>query len=347
MVKVRMLGGALALLMLAGFLAAGCGDDGDGTADGGGLERVSATLGWLANGTFAPIFVAQEEGFFADEGLNVDIRQGGPAVGVELVANGQFDFMYATVDDVPLGIPQGLDIRSVAVLAHLSPSAIIVPGDSPIQSPEDLEGRSVGDADFSASAREMPAFFEAAGVDASQVEVVNMDPGLKRSALFSGQVDAIGGFMTNEWIRIRAEDPDVRAFPYSDYGVGAISAGIITRNELINEKPDVVRGFVRAIMRAVAWSAENPEMAIEHAASHYPENFEDQAVGVGELQEFLKLMETPDTEANGIGYSTPEEWETLADLLTSTGDLEPGDVLPVDSYFTNEFLPEEPINLPS
>lgn len=337
---MRIFGGLITLVALLAAVFAGCDDGGP---DGGEMEKVSASLGWLANGTFAPVFLAVEKGYFADEGLDVDVRQGGPGVGVELLQGGQMDFMVATVDDVPLGRPDGLEIKAVGVLVHRSPSAIIVTGDSPIQSPEDLEGKTIGVNPFGEARLLLDAFLDAAGVDKSQVEIATLDPEVLPASLLTGQVDAIADFITEGLTQIRLEDPGARAFPYSEFGVNLISTGILTSDRLIAEKPEVVRGFVRAVLRAYADAAQNPEEAIDVASGFYPEAFELRDVRIGELEAFVTLMETPETEANGLGYSTPEEWQRLAEVLADQAGLE--EVMPVEEYFTNEFLPEEPVQL--
>jgi NitT/TauT family transport system substrate-binding protein len=307
------------------------------------LRNVSATLGWLANGTFAPVFLAQEKGFFAEEGLNVEVRQGGPGVGIELVDSGEFDFIVSTLDDVPLGTAQGMNIRAVAVLAHKSPAAIVASSDSGIETPADLAGKRVAVTAGDLTAVLFPRFLEAAGVDPDSVTAVNIDPDIRVAALLSGRVDAIEAFMTDDWLTVLAEDPDAKAFQYSEFGINHITTGVITRTELIEEEPEVVQGFVTALLKAYAYAAQHPDEAVDAAATQYPEEIGDRDIAIAQLQEFVKLMATPETESNGLGFSTTEEWQGYIDLLVQMAGLE--DPKPVEEYFTNDFLPDEPLQL--
>jgi NitT/TauT family transport system substrate-binding protein len=231
-------------------------------------------------------------------------------------------------------------------LAHKSPAAVVVKDES-IQTPEDLEGKTVAATEGDVQNLLFPNFLEAVGLDPSSVEVTLVDGDIRTSLLLTGQVDAAQMFLTDDWLSARAQDPSLRAFGYSEYGVDHITTGILARNDLLEQQPEVARGFVRAILRAYAYAAAHPDEAVQSASAVYPENFESAETGAEQVVEFTKLMVTPGTEENGLGYSTPEEWESFVDILVEQGALEEADVRPVEEYYTNEFLPEEPVVMES
>ncbi|MQB01057.1 MAG: hypothetical protein GEU78_12315 [Actinobacteria bacterium] len=345
----------LAIIALAVLTACGSGTAAPEAAGGAGTDdaadestaepepveepiEVEIILGWRANGQFAPVFLALERGYFADAGLDVTVEEGGPGVGIELVAIGRKDFGLLVP---PLGwMPRApeLELLSVALLAQRDPGMVITLGDSGIEEPADLEGRLVGTTEGGGSDLGFAPFLEATGVDGDAVETTNLASQAKEPALLAGQVDAITGFATDTFVRVLVEDAQAHGFLYADYGVDIVGPNVVTRTALTEEQPEVVRGVVEGILRAYADSKDDAAAAIAAAAEYYPDAFAEAGIEQQKLEQFLALMEGPLTDEHGLGYSTEEQWSALMELM-DVSDSE----IPPTAYFSNEFLPEEPI----
>lgn len=307
-------------------------------------EQVSVLTDWVIHGGYSPLLLAVEGGYFAEEGLEVTIQQGGPAAaGMEAVNTGDTDFYYGAVDEIPYDVAVGMDIVTVAAITHGNPSSIMLLSDSPIQTVADLEGRTIG---FPLGGGIQNNVFrdvlEANGVDPDQVRVIEVDSELVVSSLLAGQFDAAMGWRNSQFVALQGQEPDARYIAYTELGFDWLGGyAIATGRAMIEERPEIVERFVRAVLRAWSHAVDNPQEAIDAAAKHYPENFIDPELSLRQLQETIGMLEGPETQTYGLGYMSAGEWQDLVDVEAEHGGLE--EVFPVETYYTNEFIPAEPI----
>lgn len=315
------------------------------------MTSVTIQFDWIAIPIYAPISLAVEKGFFAEEGLDVIVEQGGPgAAGMAAIDAGQTEFYFGALDEVPYDVAQGMRVKAVAAITHGTPSAIMVPSDSPIQSIEDLAGTIGAPAGGGLQTFILPDFLESNGVDPSTVEVVEVDPGVLVPSLLAGQFNAVLSWRNDSGSTLVNEDPDSRFFLYNDHGWDFFQGfGLVTNQRMIDEQPEVVRGVVRAVLRAYAYAAENTEEAFQAGANMFPEAYLEPGVALDAMEVTWPWMETPDTQTYGLGYMSSEEWQDMVDVEANYGpdDVRLTDVRPVEEYFTNEFLPEEPVQIGS
>jgi NitT/TauT family transport system substrate-binding protein len=141
------------------------------------LRDVTLRLDWVFQGPNAGFMVAQDKGFYAEAGLNVDIGPGkGSGSTAQLVASKATQFGYSDGFVVGNSVSKGMSIRTVAGIYRRNPTAVIVLADSDIKTPKDLEGKSIALTPGSAQFQQWPAFAKGCGVDASKVRVVSIDP---------------------------------------------------------------------------------------------------------------------------------------------------------------------------
>jgi NitT/TauT family transport system substrate-binding protein len=117
----------------------------------------------------------------------------------------------------------------------------------------------------------------------------------------------------------------------------------MVRSEMLQDRPDDVRAMIAALLRAWADTARDPAGTIDAAAqSEYKESFLERDALVEYMRLELANLQTADTDLHGLGYSTNDEWQSLLKVLQKYGDL--SEVLLPDSYYSNEYLPQNPIN---
>jgi NitT/TauT family transport system substrate-binding protein len=220
--------------------------------------KIKLTLNWKYEGAQAWFFLAQDKGYFKAEGLDVEIDQGeGSAASIPKVASGAyqagFGDMNALIDlaakrpaDAPVG---------VYMLYNNPPFVVVVKQDSPIKTPKDLEGRTIGGPANDGALKLFPAFAKLAGVDPTKVAVTNMAPNLREQMLMRGQVDAVFGYITTVSFSARGMglDPakDLRFIRYGDSGMDLYSNTVFFSRSFVRDNPKAVQGFVRALNRAV------------------------------------------------------------------------------------------------
>lgn len=334
-----------ALLVAVSLLTAACGNDGDGdaggaTADGGGgegLTPVTFRLDWIVDGSHTCFFAADSQGFFRDEGIDVEILEGaGSGTAATLVANGSNDFGFSDAGVVASTINDGASIKLVMDIFQRNPSVIISLKEANITGPEDLVGKSVGATSGEAPLQLLPAYLGANGVDADQVDVINIDPAAKISALLQGRVDAIVGYSSSDLPIAEGEAPgQLNVQHYADFGVVTMSNGIITSNEMVSDNPDLVEGFVRAVQLGFEYCQEDPGGAVDLLVDRFPQTVNPDQATIA-LQEVLNNLYTDRSEGQPIGYIDEEDWnETVQNLQEFAGLTEAQEP---SVYYTNDFI---------
>ncbi len=238
--------------------------------------KVRLTLDWVPQSTHGPSFIAQYEGYFKAEGLDVKIDAGkGSADAVRKLVAGTHDLGWADINAIIQYNAKNPDkaITTVMMLYEQPPFSICVLAKSAVKEPKQLVGKTLGAPVFDASFKLFPAFAKAIGIDAGAVKKKNMDPRLREPMLLRGEVDAISGHIFSTVIAVQAagyKESDIRCFLYGDHGMESYANGIAVSPKFLKENPDAVRGFIRATYKAARATVKNPELAIASAKKYEP-----------------------------------------------------------------------------
>jgi len=305
--------------------------------------KLKMVLNWKYQGPQGFFFVAEDKGYFKAEGLDVTIDQGdGSATPIPKVASGTYDIGFGDINaliDFASKRPEEAPI-AVYVMFNRPPFTIAVKADSPIKTPKDIEGRTLGGAANDGALKLFPAFCKSAKIDCSKVSITNMQPNLREQMLMQGQVDGVFGYVNT--IRFSAKligiDPDkqIRFINYGDYGMDLYSNGIIVSKKLVKEKPDVVRGFVRALNKGVIDALKDPKMAVATVVKREPLIKFD--VELERMEATLKdEMNHPEIAKIGLGNVDDARLKRSIDILVDADKLPrtPNE----DEIFTRAFLP--------
>ena len=155
-------------------------------------------LNWKYQGPQGWFFLSQDKGYFKQEGLDVTIDQGnGSGAGVPLVANGTYDVAFGDINAlIELAGRKPADAPvAVYLMYNQPPFTVAVKAESPIKSPKDFEGRTLGGAANDGALKLFPAFCKLARIDCSKVNITNMQPNLREQMLMQGQVDGVFGYL--------------------------------------------------------------------------------------------------------------------------------------------------------
>jgi NitT/TauT family transport system substrate-binding protein len=301
------------------------------------LKQVSMTLDWLYEGANAGFMMAHEKGFYRDAGLDVAIAAGkGSATTAQLVASKASQLGFADGFVVGNGISKGMNIRTLGSIFRRNPCAVIVFDDSPIKSPKDLEGKKIGISAGSAVIQQWPAFCKGAGVDATKVEIENVDPAGLAPALITGKLDALGVYVSSYVppLEIRGKKP-VRIFWFADYGVTVVSNGIITHDDLIKNDPALIRAFVPASIKGFLYARQHPDEALAAVKKYQPTV--DAAITNRELEVSWELWVTPNTRGKPLGWGSEADWTSTIQVLHQYGGVTTP--LKASQLYTNQYVP--------
>lgn len=226
-------------------------------------DRMTVMLDWFVNPDHGPIIIAQEQGYFADEGLEVEvIAPADPADPPKMAAAGRADLAISYQPQLHLQVAEGMPLIRVGTLVATPLNCLLVLKDGPIKEIADLEGRKVGFSVAGVEEALLSAMLGQSGLGTADVELVNVNWSLS-PALLSGQVDAvIGAFRNFELNQMEIEGMPGRCFYPEEEGVPTYDELIYVANpERMDAK--TIRRFLAATQKATQFIINHPQESWE------------------------------------------------------------------------------------
>ncbi len=304
-----------------------------GLASPNELEHIDVGVGFIPNVQFAPFYVAQAKGFYAEEGLEVALEYGFENDFVALTAQGERQFAVASGDQVILARAQGLPLVYVMKWYQRFPVALMALTETGIDAPAKLSGQSVGIPGlFGATYVAWKALAYAAALDESRVDLEEIGF-TQAEAVSEKKVDAAMVYIANEPIQLTAAGRDVNVIEVSDY-IDLVANGMVTNETVVRNNPDLVKKLVRGTLRGVEYTIANPDESFAVVRQVIPEITDDDApTQRAVLEASIELW-----RSDQPGISDPQAWAGSAEFMLATGLIEaPVDV---DTLYTNEFVAE-------
>ncbi len=232
------------------------------------MDDITLQLKWVTQAQFAGYYVALENGYFEEEGLNVTIRPGGPDIAPpQVIAGGGADVIVEWMPAALAARESGLPLVNIAQPFKRSGMMLTCLAETGVASPEDFPGRTLGVWFFG---NEFPflSWMSTLGIptDGGEEGVEVLRQGFNVDPLLQNQADCISTMTYNEyWQVIDAgiSEDELVTFKYEDQGVATLEDGLWVMEDRL-EDPDFVdqmARFVRASMRGWEWAAENVEDA--------------------------------------------------------------------------------------
>jgi NitT/TauT family transport system substrate-binding protein len=245
------------------------------TPSNGELRDVTLLLGFRPDVQFAPFYVAQQEGFYADAGLEVTIEHRQAPDVLVLVADGDAEFGVADATDVMIARTSEIPVRYVSTLFGSFPVALIGPAGEVPTDPAALAGLRIGTPGrFGSSWHALLALLDAGGLTPEDVEIRAYPQFNQVDGLSNGDVDLITGFRNNEPLRLEARGIDVDLLTVDEVAP-LPGPGVITGDELLASEPELVRAFADATARAQAAVIDDPDLGFAAAQVAVPTIAED------------------------------------------------------------------------
>jgi ABC-type nitrate/sulfonate/bicarbonate transport system substrate-binding protein len=297
-------------------------------------QPVVLSLDWVPNTNHTGFYVALEKGWYADEGLAVEIQvPSDPSAALKQVAAGNTPFGVSFQDEVTMARASGIPVVSIAAIIQHNSSAIASLASSGIQSAADFEGKTYASFGLPIERPLLQGLMQCAGADIEQLEFV--DVGYDTfPALVAGRADLIWIFQGWDGVQAQLKGIELNTVPlYGDCVPDYYTPVIIAGEETLAERPDMVRRFLKATARGYVYAASNPAEATDILLKHSPESDPEL---VRASQAWLSPRYQDDAPAwglqNGQVWSDLAAWMLANELLTAP--IDPG------AAYTNDFLPE-------
>ena len=325
---------ALAAVLIAGSISLAA-----ATAQ---TTKVKFVLDWTWQAHHAIWTLAQDNGHFAAEGLDVSIDRGfGSGDTVAKVAAKTYDIGFAD-GNVLLkfnAANPGDQLITVLIVLDASPNSVIFLKKSGIKGPKDLEGKVFSTTKNDGTNLIFPIFAKANNLDVSKIGLKHVASNLRDTLVMQGQADGTFGWATTAVMNMMAagvKRQDIGYLAFSDYGVRLFSSGLQVRKDFADKHPDVVRGFVRATMKGIQDLVANPKVGI--ASVKKRDRLLDEKI---ELIRYNLIRDvalaTPHVKANGVSTVDRKRFELAARQVAEAFNL--GGMAKMEDTYTDRFLP--------
>ncbi|UFT99638.1 ABC transporter substrate-binding protein [Radiobacillus kanasensis] len=328
------------LCTLLVVLLTACGEESDDTASSKEtntkeLKKVKMMLDWTPNTNHTGLYVAQEKGYFKEQGLDVEIVLPGEAGANQLVASGQADFGIGAQESLTQARVQDVPLVSIAAIIQHNTSGFASPKDKNIDSPADFEGKTYGGWGDPVEKAVIDSLMKQEDADVNKVNIVNMG----NSDFFTAvERDIDFAWIYYAWTGVEAElrGQELNMMYLTDYTdkLDYYTPVLMTSEAKIKEDPETVKAFVSAASKGYQYAIENPEEAADILIDAVPD-LDPELVKAS--QKWLSPKYQDDAEQWGV--QKLEVWENYASWMVDNQLLEKE--LDAEAAFTNEFLPKE------
>ncbi len=301
------------------------------------LIPVSLGLGYIPSVQFAPYYVAQEKGFFAEQGLAVTFEHGNESDFLKLVGVNQMPFVIASGEQVILGRAQGLPVTYVLPWYYEFPVGVMSLAGQGLDTPDALEGHKVGiPGMYGASLVAWKALVYAAGLDESQVQLETIGF-TQAAAVQQGRVDAAVDYVSNGPVQLRLAGHAVDVIAVADY-IDLPANGLVTNDRLIADDPALVQRMVDALLAAFRYTLAHPDEAFAISLRVVPEaGGDNEAASRAVFDASLPLW---GADVADFGRSDPAVWQQAAEFMAEMGLVDT--VVATEGIVTNRFVEAAP-----
>jgi len=273
-------------------------------------EQTRIQLKWVHQAQFAGFYLAEANGYYEEEGLDVTLLEGGPGIDkIDRLLAGEADFCVDSIENLLLRREAGDDIVAVTVSFQRNPLVFVAKADSGIVTPEDCMEKTAAILEADYADVQFYAMLDRLGLDSNGVAYADYD--FAHEAFYADGVDLTLAYVSGGLIRMRNDGYDVVTLWPGDYGVNLYADALITTREMIQSRPDVVEGVVRATIQGWEDAVLAPETAVETILSYaHDSDRETQTAMIYATIPLLTLGTHP------IGWMDTGVWTQMINLLT-------------------------------
>ena len=300
-------------------------------------------LDWKFEGPSAPYFLAVDDGFYADAGLDVEISEGkGSLDAIPKVATGAFPVGFADINSLMKFLDQnpGAPVTAVMMIYDKPPFAVVGRKDLGVNAPKDLEGKVLGAPPPDGAWAQFPIFGKETGLDMSKIKVEPVGFPVREPMLAEGKVDAVTGFSFSSTLnlkRLGVPLDEQSVLLMADYGVALYGNAIIVNTDFAKANPEAVTGFITATAEGWKAAIADPGKAVEAMIKRNPAA--DQDLETERLQMAIDANVLTDyVKENGIGGIDPARMAKAIEQTKLVYDFQnPADA---SLYFDSDYLPD-------
>jgi NitT/TauT family transport system substrate-binding protein len=303
-------------------------------------DTLRVRLDWTPWGDQVPFHLAIKKGWYAKQGLDVQLEDGNGSVStVQIVGNGAYDLGHASLATMAIARSKGLQVKAVADFIRQNDIGLMIGADTGVNSPKDLKGKRLT---FTAGSLETPfldRFIGAGGLTRGDLELTNVDAANKGTLYMSSRVD--GAFSSAPFMQpIFDRQRPTKTIMFSNYGLEFPSFGLFATEATIAAKRDQIRKFVSVTAGAWQYILNGHEAeGVQAIMEARPQAKLDPEVLLDQVKILRGLVSTPATAGKSMGIMADADWAKAIDTLQQ-GKLMDRVEAP-GAYYTNDFIDEK------
>jgi NitT/TauT family transport system substrate-binding protein len=294
-------------------------------------DAVVLRINFAPWGMHAPIFAAKAQGYYQQEGIDLDIRA--PSEGQQnevFVGMGREQFGLSNADSFVKARAAGVPVVAIMDDQPNTPNAIISLEKSGIKKPADLKGKKIAWFQKNAEGLLDPVL-TAGGLTRKDIELVPVARGAEVPMVAAEKLDALFGYSYGQGLTLESKGFPVSMLKLSDYGLKLYGTLFYTSDALLKSNPDLVKRFLRATIKGLIWARDNAEKATSYVIAVSPDR--DLKLETKKLQIIYGIYAAPDN-AERFGLMTEAKWQSTIDAMGSDLPKKPKP----SEMFSNEIL---------
>lgn len=301
-------------------------------------DDVNVRFSWKMKGEYAHMFLAEQEGYFEENDLNVSLGEGaGSQAALGALLQGQEDVVIMPGAFALTAIQQGMPVKLIALYHPVVPVVLISHPENPIEEPSDLVGKTIAHSVGETGTSYLGVICEVNNIDCDEVNLVTMSSQARVPAFIQKQVDAVSVYRSNDLPIIEQDvGQQFPVFSLGEHGLTVPGMAAVSSDAIIAEKPDVLQRFLKAVDKAVEHSKDDPKAAAEAIKAVWPEGPSIEAI---QAQVEATMDAIPDRDGKPYGWIEAEDIEASLKVLATEEDF--GEPKPADTYYTNELFAAE------
>lgn len=304
---------------------------------------VTLTTGWILAGNSAPLVLADQNGYFTEGGVKVNIVRGyGSAdvitkvgAGAYQAGTGYFPILVQAIAKDP-----NFDAIAVMISYDASPDSVTGPKKTGITTPKDLAGRKISAQPNAPTTLMFETFAKAVGIAPSSISLVEVAPELLSVIVHQGQADGVAQFSSSAIVafgKLGYKPEDLYQFKFADYVDNLYGNALIVQKSWAKKNPEAAKGLVRAYVRGLIEARKSPAAAIDALLKREPllnRQIEEADLDLANKDYYF----TKNVLAKGVGYQTQSEVDSFIKLLI--GPLKLPRVPAASEVYTTEYMPD-------
>ena len=287
-------------------------------------DEVHLQTDWIPSGEHAMYFGGWTKGFWKEQGIDITITRGyGSGDTVTKIAGGAADFGIADIGAlITARARTGVPVKQIMQTYTHSPHSLFVLKSSGITTFQGLEDKKIGITPGNSHRVYFPKVAERAGTDPSKIIWSNSDASAMAALLISKKIDAAPFFAMHHYYQNKAAmraGEEIVVLPFVETGFAIYATGLVARDDLIEENPDLVRRFLVANRNAMEWARDNREEACTLHVERVPEVAHDDCMG--SLDATMTFVFNDHSNATGLGRHDPDRLAFTYEVVADAQDL--------------------------